>query len=56
MTGMKTGSFTGSYCLVATLEHDVQSYVVGVFSGADNNDRYGDVNTISDWLFGGSNA
>lgn len=56
VTGMKTGSFTGSYCLVATLEHDGQSYVVGVFSGADNNDRYGDVNTISDWLFGGSNA
>ena len=53
VTGMKTGSFTGSYCLLATLEHEDQKYVVGVFTGADNAARYGDVNTISDWLFGG---
>lgn len=52
-TGMKTGSFTGSYCLLATLEHEDQKYVVGVFTGADNAARYGDVNTISNWLFGG---
>lgn len=55
VTGMKTGSFTGSYCLVATLENEGQKYVVGVFTGADNTARYGDVNTISDWLFGGTN-
>ena len=55
VTGMKTGSFTGSYCLLATLEHEDQKYAVGVFTGADNTARYGDVNTISDWLFGGTN-
>lgn len=53
VTGMKTGSLSGHYCLIATLEKDGKTYVAGVFTGQDNADRYGDMTTIVNWLFGG---
>lgn len=53
VTGMKTGSLTGHFSLVCTLEQDGRTYVAGVFTGQDNGDRYGDMTTIVNWLFGG---
>ncbi len=46
VTGMKTGSLSGHYCLIATLEKDGKTYVAGVFTGQDNADRYGDMTTM----------
>ena len=53
VTGMKTGSLSGHFSLVCTLEQDGRTFVAGVFTGQDNNDRYGDMTTIVNWLFGG---
>lgn len=54
VTGMKTGSLTGHFSLVCTLEKDGKTYVAGVFTGQSNEDRYGDMTTIVNWLFGGT--
>lgn len=53
VTGMKTGALSGHYCLIATLEKDGKHYVAGVFTGQNNEDRFGDMTTIVNWLFGG---
>ena len=54
VTGMKTGSLTGHFSLVCTLEKDGKTYVAGVFTGQSNEDRYGDMTKIVQWLFGGT--
>lgn len=49
--GMKTGSLTGHNSMVAILEEEGETYLVGVFGCAEKNGRYRDVLTILDWLF-----
>ena len=53
VTGIKTGSLTGAYCLVFSAQKDGKTYLAGVFSGEDDQDRYGDATAILDWLLEG---
>ena len=50
VTGIKTGSLSGAYCLVCSIEKDGHTWLAGVFTGADNDARYGDMAAIVDWL------
>lgn len=52
VTGIKTGSLTGAYCLVASIEKDGRTWLAGVFSGQGDGDRYGDMTAIVNWLCG----
>ena len=53
VTGIKTGALSGHFCLIASMEKDGKHYVAGVFTGQNNEDRFGDMTTIVNWLFGG---
>ena len=50
VTGIKTGSLTGAYCLVCSIEKDGKTYLAGVFTGQNDQDRYGDMQQIVNWL------
>lgn len=50
--GMKTGSLSDSHCLVAILEKEGQTYLVGVFGGKSKETRYRDISAIANALFG----
>ena len=48
--GLKTGSLTGNYCVIALMEQGEQSYLIGVFGAQNKTVRYDDATRIIDYL------
>lgn len=52
VTGLKTGSANGSYNLICTAEAEGKRYIIGLFGGADKEDRFADAQRILNSLYG----
>ncbi len=56
VTGLKTGSLDGNYCLITTAEEGGERYIIGVFGAATKSARFADTAIIIDTLFGTKEA
>lgn len=51
VTGLKTGSLEANYCLIAAVEQEGRSYIIGVFGARQKEQRYADALAVIDVLF-----
>lgn len=50
VTGLKTGSLTGNYCLLCSYEQDGSTYIIGIFGAPTKTARFADACAIIDTL------